>query len=79
MLSTDLPQSIVQALLAVKTKYELMGWTALHFGRPDSPIDSQKRVAFHGTSPLGVRVHANFDETEDVAYEVEVFLKSNSG
>jgi hypothetical protein len=73
----EFPHELAKALRPTLKKYEELGWREIDLGWPTASRSATNRVFLHATSPSGQRVHAIFDDHDDLMDKVDTFLRSS--
>ncbi len=74
----EFPQELAEALRPMLQRYKELGWGEIDLGWPTASQSATNMVFLHATSPSGQRVHAIFDDYDDLIDKVDAFLR-NSG
>ena len=73
----DFPHELAKALRPTLKRYEELGWCEIDLGWPTASHSATNMVFLHATSPSGQRVHAIFNDQDDLIDKVDAFLRSS--
>jgi hypothetical protein len=71
----EFPKELAEALRPTLQRYEELGWREIDFGWPTGSRSATRMVFLHATSPSGQRVHAIFEDDNDLMDKVDTFLR----
>lgn len=73
----EFPQELAEALRPTLKRYQELGWCEIDMGWPTTSRSTTNSIFLHATSPAGQRVHAIFDDCDDLIDKVDTFLRSS--
>jgi hypothetical protein len=72
------PKELVDDLEPTLNRYKSIGWREVVLGWPTATNSSTNSVCLHATAPSGGRVHAIFEDNQDLVQEIDAFLEARS-
>ena len=72
------PEELIEDLAPTLNRYRAIGWREVVLGWPTASNLSTNSVCLHATSPSGGRVHAIFEDNQDLVGEIDAFLGAQS-
>jgi hypothetical protein len=73
----EFPNELTEALLPTLREYEAHGWRDIEIGWPTGSHAATKTVFLHATSPSGQRLHAVFEDDNDLINRIDAFLNNS--
>jgi hypothetical protein len=72
------PQELTDVIGPTLSRYKSVGWHDVVFGWPTASNSATNKICLHATSPSGERVHAIFEDDEDLIGKLDAFLGARS-